>query len=394
MKQIHFSVFNEPSAVDEVLKAFNQKRSAIAQVHGISWDHQKDEMTAMALHGKSVFDVSQVGGPLVNDLVAMNALRPFTSSEITALGGVSAFSPIAWKNSRHTLDGSVFAIPWIIDSRAIYYWRDMLDKAGIEEATAFTSFENMEQTFRRLQASGVESPWALALSGGPLIQPACTWIWGVGGDIVSEERVLKILDPKTLLGLRNFFDLYRYMPKSNQLLDFSYTYYELFALRQTAATMGSLAPFLSIKKKLPPDLQAQLGVALAPGPFFIGSSSLVIWKNTRAAADAFALIQYLMSEEVQENYCTLGGYLPARLSVLAGPKYASDPHLSVFAQSAIQGRVFANTKLSGLFEELLSAAIKRIWLKIIANPEIELEATILEELQPIARRASLWGEHL
>ena len=76
MKEIHFSVCNEPSEVDEVLKAFNQKRSAIAQaqLHWIPWDHQKDELNAMALHGKGA-DVSQVGGPVVNDLIAMNALR-------------------------------------------------------------------------------------------------------------------------------------------------------------------------------------------------------------------------------------------------------------------------------------------------------------------------------
>ena len=392
MKELRFSVCNEPSVVHEVLQPFDRNRppAAKVQLHWLPWDHQKQELTAMAIHGGGA-DVSQVGGPMINDLIAMDALRPFAPIEIEALGGSAAFSPLTWQSPRLTSTGSIYALPWIIDARAIYYWHDMLEAAGVDESTAFTSFEHMEETFQRLQASGVESPWALALNGGPLIQPACTWIWGAGGDIGTETELL-ILRPETLRGLRNFFSLYRYMPHANQPLGFAYTYQELFARRQTAVTLGSLAPFAAIRKSLPPDRQAQLGVALAPGPLFAGSSSLVIWKNTRNEVDALKLVRYLLDAEGQKAYCLPGGYLPARLSVLNEPPYTDDPHLKVFAQSALTGRTFAHIKFSGLFEDLLSAAIGRIWAKIIANPRIDLDPIILEELEPIARRSSLWKE--
>lgn len=392
MKELRFSVCNEPDDVEATLKLFNQKHLSAGQVqlHWVPWDHQKQELTAMALYGQGA-DVSQVGGPVVSDLVAMNALRPFSSDEINSLGGSEAFSPIAWQNSRRTSDGLVYAVPWVLDSRAIFYWRDMLETAGVDENTAFSSFESMEDAFERLRKSGITAPWALALSGGPLIQPACTWIWGAGGEIANEKELL-ILQPKTLLGLRNFFSLYQYMPKMNQPLDFAFTYYELFAKRQVAVTMGSLAPFLAIKNSLSPDLQAQLGVALAPGPLFVGSSSLAIWKGTRDTGAAMNLVRYLLSEEAQQDYCYRGGYLPVRFSVLGKNMYSTDPHLRVFAESALKGRTFTDVKLSGLFEDLLSAAVKRIWLKIIATPDLDLDVTIQQELVPIVRRSSLWSE--
>ena len=120
MDELRFTACNDPADILESLKSFNSNRPEYAQVqlHWIPWDHQKQELTAIALYGKGG-DVSQVGGPLVSDLVAMTALRPFTSREIEVLGGASAFSQAAWSNSRRTGDGHLYAVPWIID-RAIY----------------------------------------------------------------------------------------------------------------------------------------------------------------------------------------------------------------------------------------------------------------------------------
>ena len=38
----------------------------------------------------------------------------------------------------------------------IYYWRDLLEQAGVDERTAFQTPEHMEETMQRLQASGVD----------------------------------------------------------------------------------------------------------------------------------------------------------------------------------------------------------------------------------------------
>ena len=50
MKELSFSVCNEPSNTFEILDHFNTKRPTYAQVrlHWLPWDHQKQELTAMA----------------------------------------------------------------------------------------------------------------------------------------------------------------------------------------------------------------------------------------------------------------------------------------------------------------------------------------------------------
>ena len=131
--------------IDHLLEPFNAKRSADnqAKVRVIVWDNYKTELTSMALYGRGS-DISQVGAPLMSDLLAMNALRPFKEIEITSLGGAEAFNPIAWQSSRRVFEKQVWAIPWLADPRAVIYWRDMLEKAGVSTETAFTSFENMQ----------------------------------------------------------------------------------------------------------------------------------------------------------------------------------------------------------------------------------------------------------
>ena len=392
MKELRFSYCNEPSDVLDILKPFNADRPATAQVqlHLMPWDNYKQELTAMALYSQGA-DISQVGGPLVNDLIAMKALRPFTKGEVDSLGGTSAFSQVAWENSRRKSEGLIYAIPWTIDPRAIIYWRDMLEKAGVDESTAFTSFDQMEDTFRRLQESGVKSPWLLWMEKLSALQNACTWIWGAGGEIGNDNQML-ILHAKALLGLRNYFGLFRYMGKNEHQSNLSSDYVAAFTKQRAAVTIGNLSHYHFIKQSVTPAMQKRLGVAIAPGPLFVGSSSLVVWKGTRDETDAVNLVQYMLSEEAQRNYCLRVGFLPARVSLYEEPPFSTEPYLRVFAQAALNGRTIANFKLGGLLEDLLANAFSRIWAKIFANPDLDLDAAIRQELEPIVLRASFWSD--
>jgi len=80
--------------------------------------------------------------------------------------------------------------------------------------------------------------------------------------------------------------------------------------------------------------------------------------------------------------------MPARMSVLNEAPFSTDPHLRVFARSALNGRTLANIKLGGLLEDLLANAISRIWAKVFANPDVNLDAAILEEMEQVSHRIS------
>jgi multiple sugar transport system substrate-binding protein len=379
--------------LDAVLVPFNRARSASsgARVTVIPWDIYKDDLTAIAIYGKGP-DISQVGATLVNDLVVMNALRPFTSREVANFGGPSTFHAAAWQSSRRVHEGHIWAIPWLADPRAILYWKDLLIQAGIHEQTAFQSFDHMEHTFQRLQASGIASPWVLPIGDRLLaLQTACSWIWGAGGDFVSaDNRTPFFHHPEAISGLKVYFGLYRFMPKDSQPLDGPHAF-QLFFDRKAVATTGNLAHTLGLLNKLPPDLRSQVGVALPPGAPLVGSSSLLVWKHTRNEQDAVELIRFLLTKEAQVQYCQRIGYLPVRTDALMEPPYATDPIFRGFAQALQKGRLFPLVKLGGLLEDKLATILSTIWGDLITNQKIDLDVALAKEFAPIVRRFEQWG---
>jgi len=378
--------------LDAVLESFNAARSASsgARVTVIPWDAYKDELTAIAIYGKGP-DISQVGAPLVNDLVVMNALRPFTSREIANFGGQSTFHATAWQSSRRVHEGHIWAIPWLADPRAILYWRDFLSQAGVQANNAFQSFDQMERTLQRLQDSVVETPWVLPIGDRlQALQAACSWIWGAGGDFVSaDNRTPFFHQPDAIEGLKRYFGLYRFMPKEGQPLDGPHAF-QLFFDRKVAVTTGNLGQTLELLNKLPPDLRSQIGVALPPGAPLVGSSSLVVWKHAFNDQEAVELVKFLLTKDAQVQYCQRVGYLPVRTDALLEPPYATDPIFRGFAQALQRGRIFPLIKLGGLLEDKLATILSTIWTDLIADQKINLDTVLSKEFNPLVRRFDQW----
>jgi multiple sugar transport system substrate-binding protein len=168
----------------------------------IAWDDAWNSLVRVALYRDGA-DVSEVGSTWVSSFVGMEALRPYRPPEIYKLGGAAAFLPSVWPSGSLIGDEQLWAVPWLCDTRVLFYWRDMLEQAGIDEATAFQSFEQLEQTLARLQASGIPTPWAVVTRHtAETLYSLTSWIWGAGGDFMSEDgRRILLAEPEARAGL-------------------------------------------------------------------------------------------------------------------------------------------------------------------------------------------------
>lgn len=387
MAVIKFSICKDPN---EEIEPYEMAISSfIDQSHGqnvvrfqpISWDNHNQDIKDIALESKNI-DISQVPSTTVNELVAMDALRPFTEKEIVTFGGISAFPPVAWNFLGDTKE--IYAIPWIIDTRALIYRRDMLDQAGVDEMTAFASFDNMENTFERLQEKGFETPWAIGTASKyNAFQTACTWIWGLGGEIGTGDKLL-IDRPEAIEALVRYFKLYRFMPQQGQNPD-QHELWELFKENKVATIMTNIS-IRSLSRTS--GTGTNTGATFAPGPTYVGGSSLVIWRHSRQPEEAVELIRHLTTSSAQLQFALLTGSMPARSKVLTDIHFTQTPKLRVFSDSILLGRTYADLPSCGLIEELLCAAIANVWAKIIANPRIDIKSTLLSEIEPIVLRVN------
>ncbi|MFZ6027894.1 MAG: extracellular solute-binding protein [Chloroflexota bacterium] len=362
------------------------------QVIAIPWEEYKSELTHIAIHGLGV-GVTQVGAPVVNDLIAMDTLRPFPAPELAAMGGEAAFTHAGWNNTNRIADERIWAVPWLVDPRGLLYWRDMLEDAGIDETQAFTTIEQTENSLQRLQAVGYTSPLGLSTGNAFLAgQASCSWVWGSGADFVTPDgkRAL-FLEPAFLSGLKAYFRLAPYLLRTTegsvQILDDAV---EPFLERKTAILYGSLWAVNSFILDRTSPQYTNLGLALPPGAPYAGGSSLAIWKNAPNAHHAANLVKYLTSHDAQVKYPLMVNHLPARADALLVAPFSENPHLQSFIRLASAARAFPTIKLGGMLEGLYGAAVVRIWSQIAANPRCDIDTLIKRELAILGRRFQGW----
>ena len=361
-------------------------------VRPMLWQDYKQELTSMALQNRGV-DVSQVGFPLTNDLVAMNALRPISQRVLATVGGEAALHPTALKIANRHQKGMILGLPWMVDPRALFYWKDMLDTAGLDPQTAFSSAEAMESSCQRLQQSGVESPWVLGMADKfVIIHSIVSWVWGKNGDFISPAGTRAIfLEKDALDGMEAYFRLMRYMPDGGRPFDFVQAE-QLFIERKAAITLGSYGSLRDFRDSVAPEYHSQIGVALPPGPPLLAGSDLAIWRHSIKEDEIIELMSALYSTEIQIKYAEYLGDLPVTKSALEHLAQSPDEGVRMFTTTLDQGRIFAVTKFAGMLEIQLATALCTLWASLSEKPADNLRETIRKTLEPVRHRFDMLNE--
>jgi multiple sugar transport system substrate-binding protein len=342
-----------------------------------------------AIFKRNNLKVAEIGSTWLGSLVGMRAVRAFTQAEIGHMGGESAFVPAAWESLSLLDDHQVRAIPWLTDTRVLYYWRDMLTDARIDETTAFNTPANFEHTLRQLQAAGIATPLALPTTKvALLVHNLATWVWAYGGDFLSaNQKATAFNQPEALAGAVAHFMLHRYLPHPAAPADENFNWQSFFKRKVAVMMTGSyFGP--TFNANITPEQRTKIGMALPPGPSFVGGSHLVIMDHTppRQEARALEIITRLIEPQVQHDLCVMTGMLPARRAVLEQPPFATDPCYRVFVEALNQGRSLPTLSLWGTIEERLIDSCTHLWAQIMANPTVDIEAIVTEEFNLLARR--------
>ncbi len=392
-QQLDFSIIIEHSAAGQEALEFLQGLNLKCRIMPMFWDNEWAELVKVATRSAGP-DVSQVAAPAVINLAAMNALAELAPNEVASLGGASVFLPAAWQTVKLANEAQIWSIPWLADVRVVYYWRDLLERAGVDESSAFNTPDRFHATLQRLQAVGMVHP-LLLLTHFPFaaLHYLASWIWGVDEEFVNADgRSLRLNEPRFRAALHAYFSLHRYLPSGSEALTPTTNglpkALDLFAQRQVAVTLGDPSWLRATLAALQatPQVIDQLGVALPPGPPYVGGSNLVIWKHTRQRDAALRLIRSLINPDTQASFCQHIGLLPTRLEALQRSPYSTDPRYQALAQAARSGRSYPTLLRWGLIEENLSRTLMQIWSDLAANPHSDLETLFNQRIDPLVKR--------
>ena len=315
----------------------------------------------------------------------MNALRPFNTLEASRMGNAAQYIPACWESAHLPRQQSAcWAIPWLADVRVLYYRRDLLEQAGVDEQNAFESAEALAETLERLQKSHVAAPWVVPTRfSWRTLHNVASWIWAAGGDFVSPDgKRMLLLESKTLAGLKAYFSLGRFLSAEVCGLASTTEVNQLFLDGRVAVALSSGYLFEAASPAIEFE---RVGFASPPGVPFIGGSHLVVWSHTRLERQAVELVQYLTSPIVQQSY-GLGSLLPVRLDALDALRTLTGQagEFVRFLQERLHhGRALPTVYLWNVIEGRLTSTLAKIWEEVLKSTQPDLDTVLERYLTPL-----------
>lgn len=386
MRELHLTLtYHYPEAIQQAIQLFTKETNIPVDVEVL--EHQENSaLTNYAIY-KSGPDVSEVGSTWLSNLVSMQAIRPFSDSDVRKIGRETSFVRGTWDSGIRS--NQVFGIPWRGDVRVINYRRDMLEKAGVDEETAFISIGNLRDTVRKLQQLGGIVPWAMnTAQHSMLVHVIAPWIWNAGGHFISSDgHKTMFSSPEALSGIQAYFETFApaIRPDTRNLADNLTS--DLFIEGRAAAVIsGHWITDIIYQQDADSPVKKNLGVALTPGAHISGSMNLVIWNHSMRTNEALRLVQFLTMPEIQAKFIPQAGFLPIRMEALNQPPYTTDPNYKVLKESLISGRHLNAAYMWGIVEDQLAAAFHSIWQTLFDDPQVDLEELLASRLIPLAER--------
>jgi multiple sugar transport system substrate-binding protein len=395
METIEFSIFDHGTKATELMRSvlarFEREHNIHVNLEVIPWPGAWARMIQIGLYNDGPA-VSEIGSSWLSDIVMMNALRPFTAQEVNQLGGEACFLPASWQSVRairDSLNSDAFswAIPWIGDTRLIYYRKDLFAQAGLKERDSFSNHAELETCLKTLQEHGVEIPLTMATSHSRInLHILAGWIWSAGADFLTHDGKKAVFDSQPALeGMEKFFGLARFLQPPARGLDDSQSD-DLFLQGKAAVALSG--PWLHNLAEADPDLKQKFSVAVPPGVPFVGGFHLVIWKQTRKDREAFELVKFLAGSQLPEELFPAFS-LPARTDLLSRSQFADHPAYRVMGAAMRAGRSFPVTWMWGMLENRLYEAEQAIWERILSEPGTDVHAILEDFIIPLANRINI-----
>jgi multiple sugar transport system substrate-binding protein len=325
----------EAEIVAELIPQFERENPGLrVEIQQIPWSAAHEKLLT-AYAADALPDLCQLGNtwvPEFAELRALEPLQPYVDRSRTVVQ--SDYFPGIWGTNE--IGGVLYGVPWYVDTRLIFYRKDLLAAAGYPQppkdwAQWREAMDAVVEDGRKRASDGERHAILLPLN--------------------EFEQLLSLAlqqDDALLIDNRGNFDT----PGFRKALAF---YAEMFE-RGWAPPMsetqisnvwdeffnGKFVFYVSgpwnireFRKRAPEALRDAWATAPLPGPDgpgagIAGGTSLVLFRDSPRKVDAWKLIEYLSRADVQRRFHAAIGNLPPRRSSWDDPTLERDPYAPAF----------------------------------------------------------------
>ena len=324
----------EGEVVQELGHDFERQNPGIrVQVQQIPWSAAHEKLLT-AFVGRSTPDLAQLGNTWISEFAALGALEPLGPwlAGSNSLDSTAFFHGI-WDTN--IIDGMLYGVPWYVDTRLLFYRRDILARAGYDSMPAtWSEWRRAMESTKRLVGP---DRFAIFLPVNEWAQPAILGLQA-GSPLLAANATRGDFSSAAFRRAFAFYvDLFRSglaPPLSNNEVA---NLYQEFARGYFAMYITGPWNLGEFRRRLPPELQGSWRTAALPGPdatspgvSLAGGSSLVLFRSCREKQAAWRFIEFLSRPEQQVRFYRLTGDLPARLEAWQDSALARDPGIRAF----------------------------------------------------------------
>lgn len=379
----------EGEVVGPLVREFEQENPGVrVEVQQVPWSAAHEKLLT-AYAGRSTPDVSQVGNTWIPEMAALGAVDTLDAFAATSpVVRRADFFPGTWDTN--VVGGHLYGIPWYVDTRVLFYRRDLMALAGYEAVPE--TWAGWREAMLAVQRTG-RARYGVLL---PLNEPEPLAILALqqpGGLLRDGDRYGNFDSPGFRRAFAFYLSLYRdgLAPTVDQTQVANV--YQEFARGTFAFYITGPWNLGEFRSRLPDSLQGAWATAPMPGPAgpgasTAGGSSLVVFNRSAHKPEALALIEFLSRPAIQARFYALTGDLPARPDAWATPGLADDPHAVAFreqltrvvpapavpeqeriaqrirevAELAVRGRITPDVAIATLDRDVDALLDKRRWL--------------------------------
>lgn len=345
---------NEGALLGDLANGFMEEYPDVTvNVTPVDWGQAVAKLQT-AIGGGQTPDISQMGTDMMAQFAATGALEAVP-------GNFSAddYYESAWNTS--VVDGTVYGVPWYVETRVLYLRTDLAEEAGISEPPA--SWDDLKAAAKAMQEeAGAE--WGISL-GSKNWQEWLPFAWSNGAQVMGEDGSFTLDSPEMIESLTYYDSFFeegltpRSVPEGFDITPaFVSGTHPMFVSGPWHLGLIEEAGGTELEGKW--DVAPLPGKDGAPGTSFVGGSNMVVFKDGENKEAAWAFIEWLSRPETQVRWYQEATVLPAVQSAWDDPALADDERIAVFgeqlestsAQPAISSWAEISEAINGQLERI------------------------------------------
>lgn len=320
----------EAEVVGALIPQFEREHPGLrVEMQQIPWTAAHEKLLT-AYAADALPDICQLGNTWVPEFAELNALQPLQPFvEASEIVDRKDYFDGIWDTN--VVDGHVYGVPWYVDTRLLFYRKDLLAAAG---------YEQPPQTWAEWNAAMMAIKRQRGKDQYAILLPLNEFEQLLSLALQQDDPLL--IDGRSNLdsaGFRRALGFYAGMFEQGFAPPMSETQisnvWDEFFNGMFVFYVSGPWNIREFRKRAPDDLKDAWATAPLPGPDgpgagIAGGTSLVLFRRSPRKSDAWKLVEFLSRPDIQQKFHAEIGDLPPRRSTWEHPALRADVYAAAF----------------------------------------------------------------